>query len=282
MGVTRFDKEDVSRPSTSQDPDLQKRIDELGKDLATVSAFVQTEMARKAEEERLTKEAEEEEQCKADEKLQREKKEHKRLEKRRKEEEHVADIEKKVKLQVAIYISDQGSSSERDKSEEATKEIRAKTGRLVISEKRKRGPESDFEGSPPMLTPAKRTPKTSKPRRTGGTVRVTRSRAQVKTKLSPYVEKAKKSSRQSGTVAKLRFRNQAIEELRGLDAHDLQAICKEEGIAYNGKIDAIFDIASHRTRKAFGEVEPIDLSGVMGETEGDTTAVGEEGNEAEA
>ncbi|GBG82950.1 hypothetical protein CBR_g36476 [Chara braunii] len=223
------------------------------------------------------------------------------MEKLRKEEERVVEIDKKVELQVAIktgeffdrmeanlgsvftlvrkakgkkhavYISDQGLSSEGGNNEGATKEIWRKTRRRAISEKRKRGPELVFEDSPPMLTPAKRTPRTNRQKGTGGTLHVTRSKAKVKTKLSPYVEKCKKSPRQPGMVAKVRFRNQAMEEL--------QAIWKDEGVAYNGKVDAIFDIASRRTWKAFGEVEPIDLFGAIGREKEESTIVEGEENE---
>ncbi|GBG85835.1 hypothetical protein CBR_g40645 [Chara braunii] len=51
-----------------------------------------------------------------------------------------------------------------------------------------------------------------------------------------------------------------MKDFRTLDALELQGICKDERVAYNGKIDAIFDIASHRARVHFGEIEAIDVS----------------------
>ncbi|GBG71944.1 hypothetical protein CBR_g10881 [Chara braunii] len=86
------------------------------------------------------------------------------------------------------------------------------------------------------------------------------SKAKVRTKLSPYVEKLKKTPGQPSTVEKLRFRNQQMKDLRALGALELQGICKDEGVAYNDTVDAIFDIASYRTRVHFGDIEPIDLS----------------------
>ncbi|GBG61512.1 hypothetical protein CBR_g21854 [Chara braunii] len=274
--------------ASSQEPPLQKQIEELGKSLASVTEFVQNEMARKAEAERAKKEAEVVAQREAAEKAAREKKERKRLEKLRQEELRVAEIDKRVELQVAIrageffdkmevnygkgvalgkqargkkqivYLSDHGSSSGNGSNAIETEEIRKKTKKLAISEKRKRGAELPVEGSPPMMTPAKRTPKVMKDKTTGGSARVTRSKAKVKTKLSPYLARIKSPAPPS-TFVKLRFKNQAMQELRGLDAQELQGICKNEGIVYNGKVDAIFDIASHRTRKAFDkEEDPIE------------------------
>ncbi|GBG80446.1 hypothetical protein CBR_g30910 [Chara braunii] len=297
--------------STSLHPELRRQIEELGRGLASVSEFVQTEMAKKAEEERVAKEAEAEAQRKAAEKTEREKKERKRLGKLCKDEERAVEIDKQVEIQVAIktseffdrmeanlipgmslarkakgkkqvvYVSEHETKSEEEGRESTTKDIRTKTGRLTINEKRKRGPEPKFDDSPPMLTPVKRTPRSTKTKAPGASVRVTRSKTKVKTKLSPYVDKCKRSPGQPGTVAKLRFRNQAMEELRGLDAQELQAICKAENIAYNGKVDAIFDIASHRTRKAFGEVEPVDLAEMFGQEDEDSTTVEDEAHKTE-
>ncbi|GBG82454.1 hypothetical protein CBR_g34831 [Chara braunii] len=193
--------------SSAQAPELQRQIEELGKNLASVSEFVQNEMAKKVEEERMKKEEEEEEQRKAHERMKREKKDRKRMEMLRKEEERVAEIEKRVELRVAIKtgeffdrmeanfgpvitmarkkkgkkqvvcVSDQGSSSESGSGEKSTREIRSKAKKLVISEKRiaKRGLEMVFEGSP-----AKWAPRTAKHKVATGTIRVTCSKAKVK------------------------------------------------------------------------------------------------------
>ncbi|GBG59476.1 hypothetical protein CBR_g38500 [Chara braunii] len=298
--------------SSSQDSDLRQQLEELTKSLAGMSEFVQSEKLKKAEEEKAKKEVEEEEQRLAAEKLEQQRKERRRMEKIRKENERLAEIGKKVELQIAIktseffdrveaslgpaltlarkakgkkqvvHVFDPEPSSGKDSDSSATKEIRAKTGRLAINEKWKRGPEPEFEDSPPMLTPGKRTPGIPKEKATTGGTRRSRSKAKVKTKLSPYVEKLKKTPGQPSTVAKLRFHNQAMEELRGMDAQELQAICKSEGLAYNDKIDAIFDIASYRTRKAFREVEPVDLFGQMSRNEDDSTSLEDEDQDQDA
>ncbi|GBG90016.1 hypothetical protein CBR_g50109 [Chara braunii] len=50
-----------------------------------------------------------------------------------------------------------------------------------------------------------------------------------------------------GSLTRYKFRNLMMQELKMLDAGELQRICKEEGVPYDGKVDAIFDIADHRT-----------------------------------
>ncbi|GBG77139.1 hypothetical protein CBR_g23465 [Chara braunii] len=134
-----------------------------------------------------------------------------------------------------------------------------------------------FEDSPPMVIPAKRTPRRSEQKKkdTNTPVRITRSRAKLKTKLSPLIDKFKKIPGQPSTVEKLRYRNQQMEDLRSLDALELQGICKDERVVYVGKIDAIFDIASHRTRLHFGEIEAIEVSSATELVE-DEAAIAEE------
>ncbi|GBG91153.1 hypothetical protein CBR_g52034 [Chara braunii] len=261
-----------TRESTVKEVDkLQLQIKELNKSLASVSEFVQSERAKKEAEEQARREAEAEEQRKVAEKKAKEKKERRRLEKLQREQERDAELEKKMEMQLAmktgdffgpvlnvvrkakakkqvVTISDHDSESEHGSHGSDTEGIRTQTRRLTINEKRKRGPEPAFEDSPPMLTPAKRTPRGAKEKGAAAAGRVARSKAKLKTKLSPYLARMKKTPGQPGTVAKLRYRNQAMEELRNLDAQELQAICKEEGIAYNGKVDAIFDIARRLQR----------------------------------
>ncbi|GBG63583.1 hypothetical protein CBR_g38649 [Chara braunii] len=171
-----------------------------------------------------------------------------------------------------------------DSGGSATEDIRARTKNLIIHEKRKRGPEVVFDDSPPLVTPAKRTPRRTdtkkKAVRTPG--HATMSKAKVRTKLSPYVEKLKKTPGQPSTVEKLRFRNQQMEDLRALGTLELQGICKDEGVAYNGKVDAIFDIASYRTRVHFGDIGPIDLSIVADQPDEESATADDEVTEQEA
>ncbi|GBG70359.1 hypothetical protein CBR_g6487 [Chara braunii] len=184
------------RPSPSIDPAVQNQIQELSKSLATITTFVETEMAKKAEEERLRLEAEETRKKEAADRAAREKKARKKMEKARKEEERLAEMDKKMQMHLAlrtrtfldrietnlgpamklaeqlkgkkkvVYASDQGTSSGPESSGSETKLIRSKMKKLSITEKRKRGPEPQFEDSPSMLTPAKRTPKGPKAKAT--------------------------------------------------------------------------------------------------------------------
>ncbi|GBG61089.1 hypothetical protein CBR_g19165 [Chara braunii] len=300
---------DPKEPSIKEVDKLHLQIEELNRSLASVSEFVQSEKAKKDAKEQAKRDAEEEEQHKPAERKAWEK-ERKRLEKLQKEKERDAEFEKKMEMQLAmktgdffdrleanlgpvlnvlkqtrgkkqaVCISDPGSESGPGSYGSDTEEIRSQTQKLTIHEKRNRGPEPVLEDSPPMLTPAKRTPRGTKEKGAAATTRVTRSKAKMKTNLSPYMAKMKKTPGQPGTVANLRYHNQAMEELRNLGAQELQAICKDEGIAYNGKIDGIFDIASHRTRKNFGEVEPVDMSGVF-EAEEETSVTGDDGGQDE-
>ncbi|GBG91875.1 hypothetical protein CBR_g53934 [Chara braunii] len=151
--------------STSQDPELRQQLEELTKSLASMSKFVQAEKLKKAKEEKAKKEAEEDQQRVVAEKLEQQRKERRRLEKLRKEKERLAEIDKKVELQIEIktgeffdrveanlgpaltlarkvkgkkqvvYVSDPEPGLGKDSDSSATEEIRAKTGRLVISEK---------------------------------------------------------------------------------------------------------------------------------------------------
>ncbi|GBG73425.1 hypothetical protein CBR_g16141 [Chara braunii] len=296
--------------STKEVDKLHLQIEELNRSLASVSEFVQSEKAKKEAEEKARRHAEEDELRKMAEKEAREKKERKRLEKLQKEKERDAEFEKKMEMQLAMktgrfldrleanlgpvldvlkqargkkqvaHISDPGSESGSGSSGSETEAIRPQTRKLTIHEKRNRGPEPVFEDSPPMVTPTKRKSRGAKEKGAAAATRGTRSKAKLKTKISPYLAKTKKSPGQPSTVVKLRYRNQAMDVLRNLDAHELQGICKYKGIAYTGKIDAIFDIASHRTRKHFGEVEPIDLSEVL-EVEEEASATGDDGGQEE-
>ncbi|GBG70899.1 hypothetical protein CBR_g8200 [Chara braunii] len=288
--------------------DLRREIEELNKSLASVSEFVMAEKAKKAEDERVRIEAEEEaERLKAEQKA-REKKEQKRIEKQMREAQRAAEIDKKLGLQLAIKTGDffnrmeanfgpalefaqkvkpvkqqvhVPSDSSNESYESGIEDIRARTKKLTIHEKRKRGPEVVLEDSPPMVTLTKRTPRRlelkKKDANTPG--RVTRSKAKLKTKLSPLIDKFKKTLGQPSTVEKRRYRNQQMEELRSLDALELQGICKDERVAYVGKIDAIFDVASHRTRLHFGEIEAIEVSSATELVEDEAATV--EGDEEE-
>ncbi|GBG84733.1 hypothetical protein CBR_g39109 [Chara braunii] len=290
----------VSKAKNDEAEALQRQIEEPNRSLASVSELVRCEKAKKAEEERLRKEAEEEQHRIREEKEAREKKEKKRLAKLKKDAEREAEMDKRFEIRIAIRTGDffdwmeanlgralefakkvkgkkkvvvlSKEDSEHASSSSETEKLRQKTGRLTISEKRKRGPEPVFDDSPPMITP-KRTPWTQTTKGGATTGRITSSKHKMKTKLSPYVENNKTNL--SNILAKLHFRNQVMEEIRCLDAQELQSICKNEGVTYNGKMEAIFDIASHRTRVAFGEIPGCEQSESVELEDEDITTVDE-------
>ncbi|GBG62612.1 hypothetical protein CBR_g31248 [Chara braunii] len=166
-------KGEAKGKATTQEPEeLGRQIEELNKSLVAVSEFVMAEKVKKAEAERLRIEAKEEaERLEAEQKA-REKKEQKRIEKRIRDAQRTTEIDKKMELQLAIKTSDFfnrmeaslgpvldfvrkvkpvkqqmhiPSNSGDESYESATEDIRARTKKLTIHEKRKRGPEVEFE-----------------------------------------------------------------------------------------------------------------------------------------
>ncbi|GBG78999.1 hypothetical protein CBR_g28712 [Chara braunii] len=55
-----------------------------------------------------------------------------------------------------------------------------------------------------------------------------------------------------GALERLRYRNKMIDALKALDVVELQKCCKAEGIPYNGKIEAVLDIADVKVLIRFG------------------------------
>ncbi|GBG59020.1 hypothetical protein CBR_g24368 [Chara braunii] len=176
------------------------------------------------------------------------------------------------------YVSEEvPSSTEEGSDTSVTQELSVKTQRLAISEKRKRGPEPVFEEvSPPMELPAKRTPQRgilkpvklsgrltrSKSKKAGGGLTPTSTKKKIATPLSkrrtptsaktPVLTPSAKSS-----LERMCYRDSILRELKDLDATELQHICREEGIHYDKKVDAIFDIADHRTEVAFSNPSTV-------------------------
>ncbi|GBG92768.1 hypothetical protein CBR_g57011 [Chara braunii] len=271
-------------------------------------------MKKKAEEEAKRRE-EEELRSKEEERLRREKKAQRKKEKARKEAEFRAEMRKDMSIQLAIQMNEMHDkyfaswqhsgatligvrSSDKEKEQviyepghsaseysddgsevSVTQELSAKTRKLCLSEKRKRGPESVFEGYPPMEREPKRTPKRGSAKPAQLTGRMTRAKNKKYVGLSPISAKkrtpvktplwkrktktpAKKTSpgthgtsATKGALARLRYLNAELKRLKDLDAMELQRICKEEGIQYDKKVYAIFEIAEHRTELALGNEE---------------------------
>ncbi|GBG60811.1 hypothetical protein CBR_g12549 [Chara braunii] len=267
---TRYDRP-YQRRSNSQDPEVTSKIQELGRNLEAVTEFVKNQRAIKEEKKRRKNERAEAKMRAEEEKREKERKAAKKTEKARCEELRLAKIDKSVDLKVSIKISElcekleakfilAPPSGRKDKGKQkATSESSGGSSFEIESSGSGTDQKSDF------LTP-----------------RLTKSKRKIKTRLSLIVEKMK-TPVAGGTVAKLRYRNQVMEEIKGLDATKLQTICKEEGIWYAGKIDAIFDIASHCTRLNFDEVthRKEEVIKITEEVEDDTT-VDEPEDEGEA
>ncbi|GBG59104.1 hypothetical protein CBR_g24447 [Chara braunii] len=167
-------------------------------------------------------------------------------------------------MKKVTYVSDvdAGSSSAgSDSDTSVTQELSARAERLTICEKRKWGLEPVFEDpSPPMEQPAKCTPRRgilkpvklsrrltrSKSKKGGGGLAPTSRKKKATRKRTPALTPQSKV-----TLERLRYRENVLRELKDLDATELQRICREEEIHYDKKIEAIFDIADHRTDRAF-------------------------------
>ncbi|GBG84091.1 hypothetical protein CBR_g37966 [Chara braunii] len=176
-----------------------------------------------------------------------------------------------------VYESEEESSADCSGEESETsvpQEISERAERLcIISEKHKRGPDPVFENSPPMERTSKRTPRQGSLKPTKLTTRPTRSKVSKTMKtpgsakrrspvMTPLSRKknlaAKKKSPggnltpiSNGALARLRYMNTVMKELKNLDSTELQRICKEEGIHYDKKVDVIFNIAEHCTTLTF-------------------------------
>ncbi|GBG73621.1 hypothetical protein CBR_g16964 [Chara braunii] len=150
-------------------------------------------------------------------------------------------------------------------------ELSERTTCLVISEKWMRGPDKVVGDNPTIQSSAKRTPRQRRKQATFAG-RMTRARAKVVKspgsvkRTTPVRTPLSAAKRQvlsltpglatpnaKGSLARYKYRILAMMGLKQLDANELQRICRDEGIPYDGKIDVIFDIADHRTYLHFGE-----------------------------
>ncbi|GBG80689.1 hypothetical protein CBR_g31148 [Chara braunii] len=288
-----------SRPSLSrwqQSDPLESKVAEIGKSVAAVCRFVELEQQKNAAKERRKAERKEAEERAEAERAATLLSKQKKEEKARKEAEIKEELHKSLDVRMVVRVGElrddvredvrqeireaigelclavsrgkqkkvdpavpaEGSSASSSEAEE----LNLLTRRLSISEKRNRGPEVVFEGSPPMEVPPKRTPKRGlRPTRISG--RLTRSKARMQKTITP--RKMSPSIRKNipaaiGIVGRLKFEKRVLSDLKNLDALVLQNICKDEGIPYNGKFEAIFDIAAHRTHVAYGTNDDEDTT----------------------
>ncbi|GBG64852.1 hypothetical protein CBR_g48320 [Chara braunii] len=174
---------------------------------------------------------------------------------------------KKVVYQTGSDSQSEGSEEGSDTS--VTQELSAKASRLCITKKRKRETGVALENSPLMELPPKRTPRGATGKTGKAMVPMTRARSErfrtpisakkktpVRTRLSKLTKSGNKKTPPSGrmtpasrVLARLRYRDSIMHELKGCSANELQRFCKDEGIPYTGKVDAIFDLAEHRAQQ---------------------------------
>ncbi|GBG68639.1 hypothetical protein CBR_g3180 [Chara braunii] len=158
----------------------------------------------------------------------------------------------------AVGVEEPPSASETSSEVEA---ITEGTGKLSIREKRKRGEDTPVEDSPLVVTPAKRTSK-----RTGvHSLRLSERLQQTRTKIA-----VRRSTRGTATktrtamkpltrdmmIERMVFLDNARRELSTLDYDTLRRICREEGVSYSTKVQAIFDVADRRAQAICGESLP--------------------------
>ncbi|GBG60447.1 hypothetical protein CBR_g5622 [Chara braunii] len=174
------------------------------------------------------------------------------------------DAKGKKKVEYVSGSDYHSGGSDDDSDTSVTQELSVKTSGLCITEKRKREEDVPMENSPPMELLPKRTPR-------GGTAKsykapMTRARSRrvrtpipakkktaVKTPFSKLTKSTLKKSSPRGrltpasrTLARLRYRDAVMHELKDCNVDELQRYCKDEGVPYVGKFDAIFNLADHR------------------------------------
>ncbi|GBG60003.1 hypothetical protein CBR_g333 [Chara braunii] len=286
--------------SSQLDPAVRAQIAEQGKSVAVMKEKIDADRARK-EEKIMRKQAKEEakrleeetKRLEEEERRRRERKAQRKKEKIRKEAEFRAEMRKDMSTQLAIQMSEMQKRyfrSWQPAGGTPIGELSAKTRKLCLSEKRKHGPEPVFEDSPPMEQHRKWTPERGIMKLVQLTARMTRARTKKNAGLSPISPKkrtpvktplSRKKTRTSakklspgmqpipttkGALTRLRYLNAELKRLKDFDATELQRICKEEGIHYDKKVDAIFEILEHRTELALGkeETQEADVIQIIG------------------
>ncbi|GBG62111.1 hypothetical protein CBR_g29312 [Chara braunii] len=181
----------------------------------------------------------------------------------------LGDVKGQKKVACNSESDHYSEESGEDSDTSVTQDLSVKASKLCITEKRKREDDVVLENSPPMEFPSKRTPQRVAGRMQKENLRLTRARAKkmrtpisskrktpMKTPLSKLTKFARKKSPPSGRMtlasrilARLRYWDSIMHELKDCNADELQRFCKEEGIPYVGKVDTIFDLAEHRAQQ---------------------------------
>ncbi|GBG63243.1 hypothetical protein CBR_g37328 [Chara braunii] len=270
------------RRSPSIDSQTSSRLAELGQSIATLHEFVDLEMARRSEKEKKRHDKEEARLREEEERKAEAAKAGKKVEKLRKREEEQLELTKAVEMQLALRIGNirddlrneirrvvgevekgkakvveqLSSTSGSGAGNNDVEVITEGTERLAISEKRKRGEETPVGNNPHVTTPAKRANKRTTVRPLRFSERLQRTRTRIAKKGGRALNKAQ-------TVIKPPARDMAMERMIYLDrtrrelalcnCDQLRVFCREVGVGFVAKVQAIFDIADARARVRFDE-----------------------------
>ncbi|GBG68920.1 hypothetical protein CBR_g3619 [Chara braunii] len=277
-----------------------------------MKSFIDVEEARKAE---VEKAKSEKEKLKQEKKEQARKEEEERLEKerrakkevkKRKEEELREGMQKDLHTEIRMHVGGmceelqhrllgqvQTGSKGKVKLPSYTSDVESyesgnsdvetlseQTGRLNITEKRKRSAEKVVGDSPPMETPTKRTAKRGvlNPKRLLLSCRLqAMKKTPKKSPIPSILKKKKKIPTESGSIGKLRYVTDNLCELGYLNVDELKQVCRAKDVPYEGKkMETILAIAEMRTQVAYGpdkeEREPIE--GIQQQTEVEETDEG--------
>ncbi|GBG91046.1 hypothetical protein CBR_g51780 [Chara braunii] len=276
--------------SPFEESKTMNRTENLEKTVEAMKAFVDTEMARRAEKERKklekaqAKKCEEEEQAAAEAaKRAEELKRQRRLNKIRKQEEEREAMAKDVEVSVGlrfgtvddrlkniirevlsesnILAKDKGKAPEAIAStsgvanESAIDVITKSTEGLQITEKRKRGEDTPLGNNPRVTTPTKRVTRRTnlKPLRLAEKLRMRPALKKTSTlRLNRVAMIAVKAILQYTTLERMQFLEATHRDLIPIHHDEIRATCAREGVPYKTNLQAIFDLADRRAEVKFG------------------------------
>ncbi|GBG62337.1 hypothetical protein CBR_g30291 [Chara braunii] len=270
--------------TTPVDEATKKQIETLGQTVATFREFIEQENKKKEEKARRKQEREENAR-REEEQMRREEKERRREEEDRKAREaraarkreknlhrRIAELKTAIKGKQPV-ASPMGSNASYSSGWGGSEieEIRAKTERLKLSEKRKRSPDRRIDNSPSMTTPAKRTPRKTavKPVKLAAKLQVTTTKGakghgkqddgRKQTTPIKYTPKRGtpkvKIPTKIGTAGRTKYVADNVRELAECNADDLKRLCKQEEVEYGNKVIAAINIAEKRAVDAYGAPE---------------------------
>ncbi|GBG76396.1 hypothetical protein CBR_g22143 [Chara braunii] len=270
------------RRSPSIDSKTVSRLDELGQSVATLPEFVDLEMARRNEKEKKRREKEEARLREEEERKAEAAKAAKKMEKLRKREEDQLELTKVVEMQLALCIGNicenlqneirrvvgdvekrkakvveqLPSTSGSGAGDNDVDVITEGTERLEICEKRKRGEETPVGNSPPVTTPAKRANKRTTVWPLQFSDRLQRTRTRISKKGGRALNKAQtavKPPARDMAMERMIFLDRTRRELALCNCDQLRVLCREAGVGFAAKVQAIFDIADARARVKYDE-----------------------------